>query len=67
MRILAEKKGKTEKGNFFSIIQDAPTSFYISVSVGHTTHCEHVENPPNLEVLDLKVLEIENGMAATLC
>jgi hypothetical protein len=64
MRILAEKKGKTDRGNYFSIIQDTPTSFHISVSVGDTTQYEHMENPASLDILDLKVLEMENGLCS---
>lgn len=66
MRILAEKTGKTESGNYFSIIQDAPTSFHISVSVGNVTQYDHMENPASLEVLDLKVLEMEKELTTTL-
>jgi len=56
---IAEKSARTEKGNFYSIIQDGPNSFHISVSTDAITLYEHFKNVPSLEYLEEQVLIME--------
>ena len=60
--MIAEQKGKTERGNFFSIIQDTPTLFHISVSMGQFTYHDFIESPTGMDVLYTKVKEVEDEL-----
>lgn len=59
---MAKETKKTEKGTWYSILQDAPNSFHISVSKNGLVLYDHVENPINLEQIHNKVNELEDEL-----
>lgn len=56
----AKEIGKTERGNKYSILQDSPTSFHVSVDVNNIIRYDHIENPQNKEEILNKILTLEN-------
>lgn len=60
----AKKAGVTLSGSWYSILQDGPASFHISVGKGGNVIYEHFLNPPNIEFLDNNVLLLEQELLA---
>lgn len=60
---LTQQTGRTKKGNFYSIIQDGPTSFHLSITIGDVTQHDHVTSPINLDVLHLRIMEMETELS----
>lgn len=58
----AKKTGKTVSGSWYSILQDGPASFHISVAYSNYVIYEHFQNPPNLEFLDNNILLLEKEL-----
>jgi hypothetical protein len=58
----AKETGKTEKGTWYSILQDAPNSFHISVSLGNTVLYDHLANPTNMEDIRNVVHQLEDEL-----
>lgn len=58
----AKKSDKTEKGSGYTILQDGPTSFHVSVQNGDYVVYEHFLNPPTLEFLEKSVLSLEEEL-----
>lgn len=54
--------GKTEKGTWYCIGQDAPNSFHISVSNSQLTIYDHVFNPTSMEQIRNTVIELETDL-----
>lgn len=63
---MAKEVKKTEKGTWYSILQDAPNSFHISVSKDHLTLYDHVENPTRIEDIHGKVRELEDDLLSRI-
>lgn len=61
----AKKTGTTEKGSRYTILQDGPTSFHMSVQNGDNLIYEHFESPENLEYLDTQVTKLEEELLST--
>lgn len=59
---MGKEVGKTEKGTWYCILQDAPNSFHISVSKDNLVLYDHVENPTGMEQLRNKVIELEDDL-----
>ena len=59
---MAKEVKKTEKGTWYSILQDAPNSFHISVSKDQLVLYDHVENPTRVEDVYAKVRELEEEL-----
>lgn len=58
----AKKAGVTPSGSWYSILQDGPASFHMSVGRGNYIIYEHFQNPPNVEFLDNNVLLLEQEL-----
>ena len=58
----AKKAGVTLSGSWYSILQDGPASFHISVGKGDNVIYEHFLNPPNIEFLDNNILLLEKEL-----
>ena len=59
---MGKEIGRTEKGTWYGILQDAPNSFHISVSKDHLTLYDHVENPTSMEQIRNKITELEDDL-----
>jgi hypothetical protein len=55
----AKEVGKTQRGNLYIILQDAPTSFHVSVVVEGITYYDHVEQPQSKEEIMKRIEELE--------
>lgn len=58
----AKKAGVTPSGSWYSILQDGPASFHVSVGRGNNIVYEYFQNPPNVEFLDNNILLLENEL-----
>lgn len=63
---MGKEIGKTEKGTWYGILQDAPNSFHISVSKDDLTLYDHVENPTRIEDIHNKVRELEDELLSRI-
>jgi hypothetical protein len=59
---MGKQLGKTEKGTWYCILQDAPNSFHISVSKDNLTSYDHLENPTSVEQIHNKIRELEDEL-----
>lgn len=55
----AKEVGKTELGNKYIILQDAPNSFHVSVDVDNIIRYDHIENPQSKEEILYKINLLE--------
>jgi hypothetical protein len=62
----AKQSSKTEKGNWFAILQDGPASFHVSVQVNDITLYEHFLNPPSLESLNEEIKRMEDNLLQSI-
>jgi len=62
----AKETGKTEKGTWYYIGQDAPNSFHISVSKPELTVYDHLLNPSSMEEIRGKIIELEDELLSRL-
>jgi hypothetical protein len=58
----AKQTGTTEKGSWYSILQDGPASFHITVGKDNNVVYEHFENPPNIDHLMNNIILLENEL-----
>ena len=58
----AKKAGVTPSGSWYSILQDGPASFHMTVGKDKNVIYEHFENPPNIEFLDNNILLLEKEL-----
>jgi hypothetical protein len=58
----AKQKGTTESGSWYSMLQDGPASFHISVGKGNNVVYEHFQNPPNIQHLMDNILLLEKEL-----
>lgn len=63
---MGKEIGRTEKGTWYGILQDAPNSFHISVSKDHLTLYDHVENPTSMEQIRNKITELEDDLLSRI-
>jgi len=63
---MAKETKKTEKGTWYSIMQDAPNSFHISVSKDNLVLYDYVENPTRMEDIHGKVRELEDDLLSRI-
>lgn len=59
--MIAKEIKKTVKGNTYMILQDSPTSFHISVSIGNHVIYDFMDTPQSLEQIytNINTLEME--------
>jgi hypothetical protein len=57
----AKQTGTTESGSWYTILQDGPASFHISVGKRDTVIYEYFQNPPDIQHLmnNITLLEKE--------
>ena len=58
----AKKSDKTEKGSRYTILQDGPASFHVSVQRGDNLIYEHFESPESLENLMKGIERLEEEL-----
>ncbi len=63
---MAKETGKTEKGTWYGILQDAPNSFHISVSMENTVLYDHVLNPTSREDIQNVIRQLEDELLNTI-
>jgi hypothetical protein len=62
----AKKSDQTEKGSRYTILQDGPASFHVSVQRGDNLIYEHFEQPESLEWLMSQIERLEEELISTL-
>jgi hypothetical protein len=58
----AKQKGTTESGSWYSILQDGPASFHISVGNGNNVVYDYFLNPPNIQHLMDNIVLLEKEL-----
>lgn len=62
----AKKTDKTEKGSRYTILQDGPASFHVSVQNGDYLIYEHFEQPESLDALMKEIDKLEEELFTTI-
>ena len=57
----AKKTGTTERGSFYSILQDGPASFHMTVQNGMIMY-QHFQDPASIEELEKNILLLESEL-----
>jgi len=62
--MMGKEVKKTAKGNTYIILQDSPSTFHISVSIGNKVSYDFLESPPSLEAIHecIQTMETELEM-----
>ena len=58
----AKQTGNTEKGSWYSILQDGPASFHISVGKGNNVVYDYFQNPPDIQHLMDNIVLLEKEL-----
>ncbi len=56
---IAKEVKKTSKGNTYIILQDSPSTFHISVTIGNFVSYDFIESPSNVETIYTRIEELE--------
>lgn len=59
---MAKEVKKTEKGNTYIILQDSPSTFHVSLSIGNYVIYDYLESPPNIETIHQTIVQLENEL-----
>lgn len=59
---LAKEVKKTLKGNTYIILQDSPSTFHLSVSIGNFVNYDFLESPSTIDVIHQHIETLETEL-----
>lgn len=59
---MAKETRKTSKGNRYSILQDSPSTFHISVQKDNYVIYDFLDSPPSLEAIHEYITQLETEL-----
>ena len=59
---MAKEVKKTEKGNTYIILQDSPSTFHISVSIGNRVSYDCLDQPSSVEAIYEHIRNMETEL-----
>ena len=63
---IAKEVKKTSKGNTYMILQDSPSTFHISVTIGSFVSYDFIESPSNVETIYTRIEELETELETNI-
>lgn len=59
---IAKESGTTKKNNIYTILQDSPTTFHITIQIKEYLSYDFLSSPPNLESIHRRIEELETEL-----